>query len=157
MDGGQTIIQEPKTAKGRRQLALTPSSALILRDHRVEQEKVSSIWGYKLAGDSLVFCHPDGKPLTPDVISHDFRKIARRASLKGIRLHDLRHTHASLMLQQGIHPKVVSERLGHANIQMTLDTYSHVWPGIQAAAALRFDESIGDSEAVEEAVSEIVG
>ena len=57
-------------------------------------------------------------------------------------LHDLRHTHASLLLQQGVHPKVVSERLGHANIQITLDTYSHLLPGLQEAAALRFDESM---------------
>ena len=57
-----------------------------------------------------------------------------------IRLHDARHTHASLMLKQGIHPKVVQERLGHSSIQMTIDTYSHVAPGIQEAAANRFDE-----------------
>jgi integrase len=62
--------------------------------------------------------------------------------LKGIRLHDLRHTHASLMLKQGIHPKIVSERLGHASIQITLDIYSHVLPGLQKAAALKFDEGL---------------
>jgi len=60
--------------------------------------------------------------------------------MKGLRLHDARHTHASLMLKQGIHPKIVQERLGHASIQITLDTYSHVAPGLQEAAANRFDE-----------------
>lgn len=59
---------------------------------------------------------------------------------ESIRFHDARHTHASLMLKQGIHPKVVQERLGHSNIQMTIDTYSHVAPVIQVAAASRFDE-----------------
>ncbi|MFC1933342.1 site-specific integrase [Chloroflexota bacterium] len=63
-----------------------------------------------------------------------------RSGLKAIRFHDLRHTHASLMLKQGIHPKIVQERLGHSSITMTLDTYSHVAPGLQEAAAVRFDE-----------------
>ena len=62
--------------------------------------------------------------------------------LKGIRLHDARHTHASLMLKQGVHPKIVQERLGHATISVTLDTYSHVTPGLQEAAAKGFDEMV---------------
>ena len=66
-------------------------------------------------------------------------KLARRSGLHGIRLHDLRHTHATLMLKAGVHPKVVSERLGHANIGITLDIYSHVLPGLQEAAAEKFD------------------
>jgi len=67
-------------------------------------------------------------------------KLARRSGLNGIRLRDARHTHASLMLKQGIHPKIVQERLGHSSIQITLDTYSHVTPGLQQATAQRFDE-----------------
>jgi len=66
--------------------------------------------------------------------------MAAKAGVKAIRFHDARHTHASIMLKQGIHPKVVQERLGHASITMTLDTYSHVAPGIQEAAAKRFDD-----------------
>jgi site-specific recombinase XerD len=65
-------------------------------------------------------------------------KLIRRSGLNGIRLHDARHTHASLMLKQGIHPKIVQERLGHSSIQITLDTYSHVTPGIQHATAKTF-------------------
>ena len=68
-------------------------------------------------------------------------KLVRRTGLKGVRLHDARHTHASLMLKQGVHPKVVQERLGHSSIQITLDTYSHVTPGMQQAAAKLFDEA----------------
>ena len=78
----------------------------------------------------------------PDSVTHAWMKLARRAGLKGIRLHDARHTHASLMLKQGIHPKIVQERLGHSSIQTTLDTYSHVAPGLQQAAANRFDEIV---------------
>ena len=65
----------------------------------------------------------------------------RQTGLKVIRSHDARHSHASLMLKQGIHPKVVQERLGHSSISITLDTYSHVAPGLQEAAAKRFDEA----------------
>ncbi len=75
--------------------------------------------------------------------------------ISGIRLHDLRHTHATLMLRQGVHPKVVSERLGHSSVAITLDTYSHVLPGIQAAAAQRFDEGLQRSR--EEVPAEEVG
>jgi len=67
---------------------------------------------------------------------------AKRVGLKTIRLHDAMHTHATIMLKQGIHPKMVQERLGYSSIQMTLDIYSHVAPGIQAAAAARFDEIV---------------
>ena len=98
--------------------------------------------GVPLTPDDLVFSHPDGSPFLPDTVSHAFLKMARRAGLNGIRFHDLRHTHATLMLQQGIHPKIVSERLGHSTVSLTLDTYSHVTPGLQQAAALRFEEGL---------------
>ena len=68
--------------------------------------------------------------------------LAARAGVKVIRLHDARHTHASLMLKQGVHPKIVQERLGHASIQITLDTYSHVSPGLPEAAAAQFDKLV---------------
>ena len=68
--------------------------------------------------------------------------LIARAGVKPIRLHDARHTHASLMLKQGVHPKIVQERLGHASISMTLDTYSHVAPGLQEAAAAGFDKLV---------------
>lgn len=99
--------------------------------------------GKPLTDDALVFCTPEGEPLRPNTISRAWTILAARCGLKVIRLHDARHTHASLMLKQGIHPKIVQERLGHASIQITLDTYSHVTPGLQAAAAARFDEGLG--------------
>lgn len=68
--------------------------------------------------------------------------LATKAGVKPIRLHDARHTHASLMLKQGVHPKIVQERLGHASIQMTLDTYLHVASGLQEAAAKGFDDMV---------------
>ncbi len=80
--------------------------------------------------------------MLPNSVTHGFIKIVRRAGLHGIRLHDLRHTHASLMLRQGVHPKIVSERLGHSTVGITLDTYSHVTPGLQESAAMRFEEGL---------------
>ncbi|MBE0481465.1 MAG: site-specific integrase, partial [Dehalococcoidia bacterium] len=78
----------------------------------------------------------------PDTISQAFLRISRLAGLKGVRLHDLRHSHATLLLQQGVHPKIVQERLGHATIAVTLDTYSHVLPGLQEAAAMAFEKGL---------------
>ena len=98
-----------------------------------------------LKDDDLVFSQIDGKPLLPDTISHAWVKLVKRAGLKHFRLHDGRHTHASIMLKQGIHPKIVQERLGHATISTTLDLYSHVAPGLQEAAARHFDEAFSPS------------
>jgi len=97
--------------------------------------------GIPLTDDDLVFSQFDGKPLRPNTITRAWAILAARCGVKVIRLHDARHTHASLMLKQGIHPKIVQERLGHSTIAVTLDTYSHVAPGLQEAAAKRFDEA----------------
>ncbi len=94
--------------------------------------------GIPLTDDTLIF-NILGKPLRPNTITRAWTSLAVRAGIKRIRFHDARHTHASLMLKQGIHPKIVQERLGHSSIQITLDTYSHVAPGLQQAAANSFD------------------
>ena len=142
LNTGEFIIQEPKTAKGRRQVALSPTAVLALRSHRERQEADGDMLGVAIADDALVFSKPDGTPLLPSSVTHAFVRIVRKAGLRGIRLHDLRHTHASLMLRQGIHSKIVQERLGHSTIAVTLDTYSHVTPGLQEAAALKFDAEL---------------
>ena len=139
LNDGRFVFQEPKTAKGRRAVSLSPISCVLLRGHRERQEADANLLGVPLTGESLVFGHVDGSPRAPATLTHAFGKLAKRAGFPGVRLHDLRHTHASLLFQQGIHPKVVSERLGHANIQITLDTYSHLLPGMQEAAAIGFD------------------
>ena len=142
LQDGSRVIRPPKTAKGRRLISLSPSTTIVLGEHREQQEKLRQSIGSTLTEDTLVFCHEDGSPLLPNSVSHAWTKLANRVGLKGIRLHDARHTHASLMLKQGIHPKIVQERLGHASIQITLDTYSHVAPGLQQAAANRFDDIV---------------
>ncbi len=92
--------------------------------------------------NQVVFSHPDGSPIRPNSVTRAFTTLARSIGLEGVRFHDLRHAHASLMLRQGVHPKIVSERLGHSTITMTLEIYSHVLPGLQEAAALRFEEGL---------------
>ena len=83
----------------------------------------------------LVFCLEDGTPVHPDSFSDLFQRHLKAAKLPRIRFHDLRHTHATLALAAGVHPKVVSERLGHASVAFTLDTYSHAIPAMQETAA----------------------
>ena len=136
------MFREPNTAKGRSQVALPPRAALLLRDLRIAFETTQGQLGITVNDDTLVFSHPDGAPWDLDSVTHAFSRIAERIRLTGLRFHDIRHTHASLMLKQGVHPKIVSERLGHASILITLDTYSHVLPGLQEAAALRFEEGL---------------
>lgn len=141
--GGKIIFRQPKTETSRRQVDLTPSTVAVLREHQDSQNKLRESLGYPaLTNDDLVFCQYDGKPFLPNTVTHNWIKLVRRSGLKGIRLHDARHTHTSLMLKQGIHPKIVQERLGHSSIQITLDTYSHVAPGLHQAAAKKFDDII---------------
>jgi len=90
----------------------------------------------------LVFAHPNGSPLDPGTVTHTFTKVITKAGLPHMRFHDLRHTHATLMLKAGVHPKIVQERLGHGSIAITLDIYSHVVSGLQEVAAQRFEETL---------------
>jgi len=142
------IITEPKTLHSKRAVSLSPSLANLLLEYREDQELMRKQLGNPLTEEDFIFSWPDGRPMDPDVVTQAFHRIAGKAGLKNVRLHDLRHTHATLMLKAGIHPKVVSERLGHANIGITLDIYSHVLPGLQEAAAEKFDRifEVGDNK-----------
>ena len=139
LDDGSIIIKEPKTSRSRRPVDLPPSLAILLRQYRVEREAEHIIMGKALAEDDFVFSHMDGTPLNPNTLSHTFSKITARAGLPHLRLHDLRHLHATMLLKAGTHPRIVQERLGHSSIATTLDIYSHTVPGLQKAAAERLD------------------
>jgi integrase len=130
-------ISEPKTESGRRSVALDDETVAVIRAHRKAQAAEKLALGPAYADHGLVFCREDGVPLWPRTFSQMFKRHVENAGLPPIRLHDLRHTHATLALQAGIHPKVVSERLGHANISITLDTYSHAIPAMQEDAAAK--------------------
>ena len=86
-----------------------------------------------------MFRYRTGTPMSPNAVSHAFKRIAERAGLHGYHFHNNRDTHATLLLRQGVHPKVVQERLGHAKVGTTMDIYSHVMPTLQREAADRFD------------------
>lgn len=135
---GDYVFTSPKSAKSRRTIALPPSAFLVLEAYRKAREVEYKMLEETVKDSDLVFSTL-GKPWRPNSITRAWSETVKKVGVKPIRLHDARHTHASLMLKQGIHPKVVQERLGHASIQMTLDTYSHVAPGIQEAAAAGFD------------------
>ncbi|MCC7363530.1 MAG: tyrosine-type recombinase/integrase [Dehalococcoidia bacterium] len=120
--------------------ALPPSAALMLREHREsEKRRRELVDGSTVYDQQLVFARIDGSPIPPDSFSQAWRRLARRNGFHGVRLDDARHTHATLLLKQDVHPKIVQERLGHSTIATTLDIYSHVVPGLQDAAAQAFD------------------
>ncbi len=133
--GKTLLMKEPKSSRSRRTVTLPPVLVKELRciqDEQVERQRELAD-AYENHG--LVFCQLHGKPLhAHNIVQRDFRPVMKRADLPRIRFHDLRHCHATLLLQQGVHPKVVQERLGHSTISMTLDTYSHVVPGLQEKA-----------------------
>jgi integrase len=139
-------VSEPKTAKGKRSLALDPATAAALREHRARQAEERLIVGPGWQDSGLVFTWGDGRPLHPERFSRWFERLAREAGLPKIRLHDVRHSYATAALAAGVPAKVVSERLGHANIAITMDTYSHVLPGMDERAASVVARLILDDE-----------
>lgn len=135
-------FKEPKTAKGRRPIDLPQVAVEALVKHKGEQARARLELGPAYHDQDLIVCRPDGRPATPSVVSRFFRDLARRLDMPSLRFHDLRHTHATLLFLQGEHPKIVSERLGHSAIAITLDRYSHVLPDMQRETAVRLDETL---------------
>lgn len=134
---GELRLEEPKTSKGRRRVDLPAFAVEALRRHkdRMAEEGHDKAW---------VFCDNKGGPLrVSNFLRRSFLPLLQRAGLPRIRFHDLRHTAATLLLSKGVHPKVVQERLGHAQIAITLDTYSHVLPSMQREAASKLDDLLG--------------
>ncbi len=133
-------IREPKTAHSRRRVAMTPKLATYLREYKKERARWYLELGRAFTLDDLVFAGPDGSPLDPSTLSHEFAKDVRKAGLENVRFHDLRHTFASLMLLKGAKPKVISEALGHSSVAFTMDVYSHIIEGMQSDAMVLLDE-----------------
>lgn len=133
--GGRAQLSEPKTRGSRQQISIDPTTIATLRHHRAQQLRERVAWGPAWQDTGFVFTREDGTAIHPETFTKVFQHQVRSAGLPVIRLHDLRHTHATLALRAGIHPKVISERLGHANVGITLDTYSHAIPAMQEEAA----------------------
>jgi integrase len=125
----------PKTDAGWRSIALDRGTVAALRAHRRRQAAEQLAWGPAYDDHGLVFCREDGTPIWPRSFSRAFERHVQAAGLPRIPLKNLRHTHATLALQAGVHPKVVQQRLGHASIGITLDIYSAAIPAMQEDAA----------------------
>lgn len=140
--GKGIYFKEPKTAKSKRRIAIDQIVISELRRHRIEQAEQKLALGRIYTDHGLVICQDNGHPMHPDSVSKWFPVFLRDNYFPSIRFHDLRHTHASIMLKKGVHPKVISERLGHSGIGITMDTYSHLLPGLQEEAAAKLENAI---------------
>lgn len=145
--GGRILFGSPKSKKSRRTVPLLPALVETLRSLKAEHDRLRREFGsaYHDLGEHgpLVFCQPDGKPLhVKNVARWDFRRVIKAAKLPRIRFHDLRHTTASHLLDQGENPKAVSELLGHSSVAFTMDVYGHVLPGRQAQMMGRLQERL---------------
>lgn len=133
--GYEVQLGAPKTRYGERTVDFDDATAAVLRRLQGDQRGEYARLGLPWSRETLLFTRADGSRWHPESVSDRFVRVARHAGVPVIRLHDLRHTHASLALACGVHLKVVQERLGHSSIAVTSDLYSHVMPGIQRAAA----------------------
>jgi len=125
--------KEPKTRAGRRRVALPTRLVEALRTWQ----------NSRLSGEDLVFSHHTGRPWsTRGIVEEDLPKVLTRAGLPRIRLHDLRHTHATLLLAAGVSPHIVSQRLGHSTVAFTMQVYGHVLPGMQEEAARALEDRL---------------
>ncbi len=134
--GHATQFGRPKTASGEdRKVDLDAGTVGVLLAHQLQQQAERATWGDAYVDQDLVFAKENGEPLHPEYATRHFQYLARKAGLRQVRLHDLRHGSASLQLAAGIPIAVVSKRLGHSSIAITSDTYSHLLDGVGSAAA----------------------
>ena len=139
----KTVVRYKEPKSGRSRTVALPALALEeLRAHRLRQAEELLWLGIGLSDDTFVCVREDGLPLQPDAFTHDWNRKIMTTGLPRIRFHDLRHTHATLLLASGVHPKIASERLGHSKVGITLDLYSHVLPNMQADAAALIDGAL---------------
>lgn len=139
---GPLLEPAPKTNAGYRQIELPKHCMEALQEHQTWQEHQKAEWLDQYLDEGLVVANDNGRYIDPSYFSYAiFKKLLKQAGIPGnVRFHDLRHTHATWLLEKGVHPKVVAERLGHSSIRITLDTYSHVVKGLQQMAVIKLDE-----------------
>jgi integrase len=125
-----------------RAVTLPPMLIAELRRHRLQQSEWLLRIGTRLTDDHHVFTKRDGSPVYPGSLTRSFSAFMRQHRFQQIRLHDLRHSHATHLLAAGVHPKIAQERLAHSSVGITLDTYSHVLPGMQEDAVAKIDAAL---------------
>lgn len=133
--------KQPKSGEGRN-VRLPESVVEELNAWRIKQAEEFLRLGIRPDEDTFVVTGIDGSPLQPRSLTHEWVRLRAAKQLPRIRFHDLRHTHATHMLKDGVHPKIASERLGHSKIGITLDLYSHVMPGMQEEAVEKLDAAL---------------
>jgi len=138
------VESEPKTQRSRRKITLPAFVIDTLKQHREHQKQVREKAGSQWREMDIVFCNVYGGYLEPSNLHDAFKRLLERAELPNIRFHDLRHSAATILLSMGVHPKIVQELLGHGNISMTMDIYSHVLPSMQQEAMDRLDNLFGE-------------
>jgi len=161
---GKTLKSTTKTAAGMRTIAIPKEFSAELKRHKLEQKKHKLRLGPLYTDLNLVNATELGTPINPSNLRRNYNSLIKKAGLKRIRFHDLRHTHATLLLKQGVHPKIVAERLGHADTRMTLDRYSHLLPNMQKETAQKFGEllyghqnlQLGDQNEIKEPLQQYV-
>jgi integrase len=138
---GKALVKEPKNKSSIRRLALPPSVLEELRNYYTYRVKERNTIGDDWQGGEhfFVFAHADGRAFTAERPYSWFQSFAERQGIRNIRFHDLRHTSATMLLNAGVHAKVISERLGHSSILTTMNTYSHVLRSADQAAADKFE------------------
>ena len=132
---GRSMVSTPKTKRGQRLVPIDAETVAMLRRQRETQNLERAAWGPAWNEAGLIFTREDGRPLRPEYVTRHFQALALKAGLPVIRLHDLRHTNASLALSAGVDLKVVSKRLGHSQLAIAADLYTHVNRGLGKAAA----------------------
>jgi integrase len=137
--GGKLVFVEPKTRQSRRSVPYPPMAAIALKTHRTRQIEDRLFAGPRWREYHLVFASSIGTPLDGTNVTHRLRRLLQNHGLPRQRFHDLRHTAASLLLAQGVHPRVVMELLGHSQISLTMNTYMHVIPTLERDAADRIE------------------
>jgi integrase len=143
---GAFQLVEPKTPRSRRAVALPASIVVALREHKDRQLEEKRVAGERWEDSDLVFTTDRGRPLDGTVVSHRFHRVLDQAGLPQRRFHDLRHSCATLLLVQGVSPRVVMDVLGHSQIAQTMNTYTHVLPELRRDAAKRMEALIADRE-----------
>jgi integrase len=141
--GTSLRLAKPKTARSRRTIMLPDVVAASLRAHRARQLEERLGAGERWNDLNLVFTTPIGTPIGTHSLHRTFKAMLKEADLPDIRYHDLRHTAATLLLAQGVDPRTIMETLGHSQISLTLNTYTHVVPALQRQAAAKMDEILG--------------
>jgi integrase len=143
--GGQGLVyEEPKADRSRRTVALPAQLVEALRAHRAAQLEERIAAGPLWQDHDLVFAQPNGRPIERKSDWRSWKALLREADVRVVRLHDGRHTAATLLLSEGVHPRVVMEVLGHAQMRTTTDTYSHVMPALGRDAADRMGSALWD-------------